>query len=113
MEWNAYPIFMASSRSGGQCKPRWAGTWVCDRISTLGIFVWDAVMNWKDEIVKLVYVKQALATIDESGLWPHHLPNMGANQESISQTEKALGFKIDSEYSDFLQLADGWNGFYQ
>lgn len=70
-------------------------------------------MNWKDEIVKLVYVKQALAAVDESGLWPHYLPNLGANQESISQTEKAVGFKIDSEYSNFLQLADGWNGFYQ
>lgn len=70
-------------------------------------------MNWKDEIVKLVYVKQALAAVDASGLWPHHLPNVGASQEDIAQTEKALGFKIDAGYSDFLQLADGWNGFYQ
>ncbi|UTY59327.1 SMI1/KNR4 family protein [Massilia sp. erpn] len=70
-------------------------------------------MNWKDEIVKLVYVKQALAAIDASGLWPHHLPNMAADYEKIVQTENALGFKIDPGYSDFLQLADGWNGFYQ
>ena len=70
-------------------------------------------MNWKDEIVKLVYVKQVLAAVDTSGLWPHHLPNVGANQEKISQMENALGFKIDTGYSDFLQLADGWNGFYQ
>lgn len=70
-------------------------------------------MNWPQEIVKLVYVKQALAEVDTRKLWPHHLPSVAATAEQIDAVEKALGMELDAKYAHFLRHADGWRGFFQ
>lgn len=70
-------------------------------------------MNWPQEIVKLVYVKQALAEVDTRKLWPHHLPAVAATAVQIEAAEAALGTELDSKYVDFLRHANGWRGFYQ
>jgi len=79
----------------------------------LDIFVWDTIINWKEEIVKLVYVKQDLAAADVTGLWPQHLPSFAESNSEISQAENAIGFKLDLQYIDFLLHANEWDGFYQ
>lgn len=70
-------------------------------------------MNWKEEIVKLVYIKQQIAERDLRHLWPHHLPEVAATRAEISAAEAALGFPLDDRYKDFLLFANGWKGFYQ
>src|SRR5689334_282772 len=68
--------------------------------------------DWKAEIAKLVYVKQALAEVDINKLWPWHLPNPPATAEDIQACEKHVGFALDPMYAAFLRHADGWQGFY-
>lgn len=70
-------------------------------------------MNWKDEIVKLVYVKQELAKVDKTGLWPHRLPAVATDRLHIAEIEKLLGFNLDQNYVNFLLHANGWEGVYQ
>lgn len=70
-------------------------------------------MNWKDEIVKLVYVKQELANVDKTGLWSHRLPAVATDRLHIAEIEKLLGFNLEQDYVDFLLHANGWEGFYQ
>ncbi len=70
-------------------------------------------MNWKEEIVKLVYIKQQIAERDIRHLWPHHLPGVAATRAEITTAEEALGFPLDARYKNFLHFANGWNGFYQ
>jgi hypothetical protein len=70
-------------------------------------------MNWKEEIVKLVMIKQALAELDKQRVWPHHLPSVAASPESIADAERHLGFALDTHYAEFLRHANGWKGFYQ
>lgn len=70
-------------------------------------------MKWTDEIVQLVFVKQALADVDKTKLWPYHLPNTGAPLAEINNAESLLDFEIDAEFKGFLLAADGWSGLYQ
>ena len=70
-------------------------------------------MNWVQEIAKLIYVKQVLADVDSTKLWPHNLPSVAASADQIDAVEKTLGFSLDRKYADFLLHADGWCGFYQ
>jgi hypothetical protein len=70
-------------------------------------------VNWKEEIVKLVYVKQLIAERDTRRLWPHHLPEVAATGEEIAVVERHLGFALDDKYKRFLLFANGWRGFYQ
>lgn len=71
------------------------------------------MLDWKKEIVVLVYVKQALAEVDAAGLWPHHLPSVKASEEQIAAAAHHLGFALDARYADFLRHANGWRGFIQ
>lgn len=70
-------------------------------------------MDWKEEIVKLVFVKQLLAEVDVEHIWPHHLPEVAASEDDIKAVEKHLGYSLDRKYADFLRHANGWKGFYQ
>lgn len=70
-------------------------------------------MNWKEEIVKLVMIKQVLAELDKQNVWPHHLPSVAASTESIGEVQRRLGFELDTQYVEFLKYSDGWKGFYQ
>jgi hypothetical protein len=51
--------------------------------------------------------------LDSSGIWPHHLPELAANEETLRKTEAQLGFRIDQDYREFLKMANGWKGFIQ
>lgn len=61
----------------------------------------------------MVYVKQALAEVDVTNLWPHHLPSVAATDEQIRAAEQHLGFALDARYTTFLRYANGWRGFIQ
>jgi len=71
------------------------------------------MFDWKTQITKLAYVKQKLAENDTQKLWPWHLPCVAATKQEITACESYLGFKIDSQYADFLMHANGWLGFIQ
>ena len=71
------------------------------------------IEDWKEQIVTMVYVKQALHEVDESNLWPWHLPNVATTEEQLKVVEEYLGHNLDSRYKLFLKQADGWQGFYQ
>ena len=70
-------------------------------------------MNWPQEIATLVAVKQALVEVDSKGLWPHHLPAVGAARWGIEAAERQLGKSFDPAFRTFLSYANGWRGFYQ
>jgi SMI1/KNR4 family protein SUKH-1 len=70
-------------------------------------------LNWKEEIVKLVYVKQAIAEVDRGRLYTHHLPKIAATNAQIHAAERALEFALPNDYVAFLLCADGWDGFLQ
>ena len=69
--------------------------------------------EWRDRIVAMVYVKQELMKLDVDGIWPHHLPELAASDESLRKTEAHLGFRINQDYREFLKMANGWKGFLQ
>ena len=69
--------------------------------------------EWRERIVAMVYVKQELMKLDVSGIWPHHLPELAASEETLRKTEAHLGFRIAQDYREFLKMANGWKGFLQ
>ena len=70
-------------------------------------------VDWKREIAQLVYIKQVLSEADKAHLYPHHLPKVGASSAQVEKCEKYLGFRLNSEHSEFLVCANGWDGFIQ
>lgn len=71
------------------------------------------IKDWRPLIIEMVATKQTLAEWDPQGLFPHHLPEIAASEESIAATERSLGVTLDDEYRCFLGFADGWKDFYQ
>jgi hypothetical protein len=71
------------------------------------------IEDWKKEIAIMVIVKQELMKFDITNLWPHHLPEVAANEEQILLVENGLGQRLDDNYRDFLKYANGWKGFLQ
>ncbi|MCW1929660.1 SMI1/KNR4 family protein [Bhargavaea beijingensis] len=69
--------------------------------------------SWKDKIATMCLVKQELMKRDKTQLWPHHLPEVGAEEDQLKEAETALGYSLDPLYRDFLLHVDGWKGFYQ
>ncbi|MFJ4376070.1 hypothetical protein ACIP1T_26085 [Pseudomonas japonica] len=70
-------------------------------------------MNWPEEIVKLVIVKQALAEVDSAGLFPFYLPGVAAEESSIRSVERHFETGVDKKYAGFLRYANGWRGVFQ
>jgi len=72
----------------------------------------SARTNWKERIVELVLVKQA---IDErgSGLWEYRLPGLAATPEQLAAVEARLGEPLDAGFRAFLEHAGGWPAFWQ
>jgi hypothetical protein len=70
-------------------------------------------LAWKEELVKLVYIKQAIADLDKGHLYPHHLPNVAATSVELDKSQNALGFKLEQDHAAFLLCANGWDGFLQ
>jgi hypothetical protein len=73
----------------------------------------SAPVDWKDEIVRLVYIKQQIAELDQAGLYPHRLPSVAATHTQIHECQTFLGFALDPDYVRFLLCANGWDGFLQ
>ncbi|MBD8035090.1 SMI1/KNR4 family protein, partial [Solibacillus merdavium] len=69
--------------------------------------------NWRENIASMVLVKQELFKQDVKQIWPHHFPEIGANEDNILAVEKELRCKLDPMFRDFLKYANGWKGFYQ
>ena len=70
-------------------------------------------MNWPEEIVKLIIVKQALAEVDRVGLFPFYLPEVAAGESSIGAVQSHFGRGLDKKNADFLRYANGWRGFFR
>ncbi len=70
-------------------------------------------MNWKEEISKLVSIKQMIASHDKQRIWPHHLPELAVTDEAIDDLEKSIKHTLAHRHREFLQHADGWRCFYQ
>ncbi|MBO0981433.1 SMI1/KNR4 family protein [Microbacterium sp. SD291] len=71
------------------------------------------IEDWRPPIVEMVMVKQNLAAWDPKGIFPNHLPEVAATEESIHVAEQALGVRFDREHRGFLSFADGWKCFHQ
>lgn len=70
-------------------------------------------MNWKEQIVQLVLVKQAIDDVDVEGLWDYCLPELAATPDQLAEVERALGEPLDPGYRAFLEHAGGWLSFWQ
>lgn len=71
------------------------------------------IEDWRPPIIEMVTTKQALAAWDPIGLFPNHLPEVAAAEESIREAEQKLGVELDQEHRRFLGFANGWKCFYQ
>lgn len=69
--------------------------------------------DWRPEIVRMAQVKQMLNDADVEKLWEFHLPKVAASQDSLTELERALGFRLDPQYREFLSYANGWPWFMQ
>jgi hypothetical protein len=70
-------------------------------------------MNWKDQIVKMVYLKQTLFEVDVDKVWVFNLPKVAASELDIINLQKNIPLLADSDLVDFLRVANGWDAFYQ
>jgi hypothetical protein len=68
--------------------------------------------DWRPDIVRLVEIKQAIDDADVERLWEFHLPRVAATEEELSDTEVAIGTRLDPEYREFLGYANGWPSFF-
>jgi hypothetical protein len=69
--------------------------------------------DWKKHIGIAFLVKKEVASVDEQGLWPLHLPEVAATNEAICEIESKIGQPLDCRYREFLTYANGWKGFFQ
>lgn len=71
------------------------------------------MIDWRLAIVELVQVQQAIHEIDRDELWEWHLPAVAADDATLLDAERRLGFRLDPSYRHFLGLANGWRAFFQ
>lgn len=69
--------------------------------------------NWEKEIGTAYRVKEHMMKIDITGLWPYHLPEVGATPGEILAVEALLQEPLPQPYKEFLMAANGWLAFYQ
>jgi hypothetical protein len=69
--------------------------------------------DWRRQIGVAYLVKQRVAQLDVEGLWPFHMPEVGATEREILDAEQRLGETLDPKYREFLSFANGWQGFFQ
>lgn len=69
--------------------------------------------DWRQRIVDLVSIKQAIHERDTKGLWEYRLPGVAASEEQLAEVEAKLGEVLDPGYRSFLSFGDGWPAFYQ
>jgi hypothetical protein len=70
-------------------------------------------MDWKKTIGIAYLVREQLAQADIEQIFPFHMPEVRADESTIAQAERELGFDFDQSYRAFLACANGWQSFYQ
>ncbi|MFC2779580.1 MULTISPECIES: SMI1/KNR4 family protein [Actinomyces] len=68
---------------------------------------WPEYIGWGWMIV------QARMEADWTGLWDYALPHVHATEETVTNTEAQLGFRLPESYRGFLLTSNGWPCFYQ
>ena len=71
------------------------------------------MINWKERIIMMLMVKNALDQADKEQLWEYHYPEVAAQIKEILSVQKKLNVKFSEEYTEFLQCANGWKAIYQ
>jgi hypothetical protein len=61
----------------------------------------------------MVQVNEERARLDREGRWSYFLPELAADDATLSRIEAQLGEAVDPHYRQFLQMCGGWRGFYQ
>ncbi len=69
--------------------------------------------NWKERIIMMLMVKNALSQADNEQLWEYHYPEVAVHMKEILSVQKKLNVKFSEEYTEFLQCANGWKSIYQ
>ena len=70
-------------------------------------FTWPDYIGWGWMII------QARMEADWKGVWNYALPHVHASEETVSNAEAQLGFRLPESYRGFLLAADGWPYFFQ
>jgi cell wall assembly regulator SMI1 len=70
------------------------------------------MIDWKADIARVAYWKQLAADHDKLNAMPWKLPRVGAKCEAIAEAERELGHRLPAQYRQFLEFADGWQGFF-
>ncbi len=70
------------------------------------------MIDWKLEIVRVVYWKQIAHQHDPEHTLPWHFPEVAARPDRIAAAEQAAGASFPGQYKEFLGFADGWKGFH-
>ena len=68
------------------------------------------MVDWAQEISRIVSWKQLIADRDSLHAFPWHLPRVGAKLEQITQAENVVGVEFSQQFREFLTLANGWQG---
>lgn len=71
------------------------------------------IQDYKPVIGQIILIKNEIAKLDTSRIWPYHLPEIAASNEDIQMAETQLGHRLDSQHKSMLLCANGWKGFYQ
>jgi len=66
-------------------------------------------IDWNNEIAKKTALQAQLMEL--SNLVSHAPPKSPASEEQIQTVERLLGFRLDTQYSQFLRHANGWENF--
>lgn len=59
------------------------------------------IEDWRPPIIEMVTTKQALAAWDPIGLFPNHLPEVAAAEESIREAEQNSASSSTRSTEDF------------
>lgn len=70
-------------------------------------------VDFKSGIVAMMEIKSKIYEVDNGEFWPYHFPKVAATKEELNVLEKKLGYRLDGEYRAFLELTNGWPGFFQ
>lgn len=71
------------------------------------------IEDWRKAVGALILVHRKIGELDREGLWANELPTVAAKPEQITETEQALGCRLNPRYREFLLAANGWRAFYQ
>ncbi|MDQ0991344.1 SMI1/KNR4 family protein [Streptomyces sp. V3I7] len=71
------------------------------------------MINWRDEMQRMVDARDRVQEVDANSLWRYEEPRSPASPERLREVAVGLGHSLDSEYASFLLQADGWPALMQ